>query len=157
MNDEQPTIRPASNADAPAVRAMIFAILREFGLSPDPENTDADLNDLESTYIKPGGRFDVLVNGRGEVIGSVGLLRIDSRTVELRKMYLMPSARGKGHGRRLLDHAINESRRLGFNRITLETASQLTTAIEMYKRAGFHPMSGTIHTKRCDQALELEL
>jgi GNAT superfamily N-acetyltransferase len=155
MSKTDITIRPATNADAPAVREMIFSILREFDLQPDPEKTDADLNDLESTYIKPGGRFDVMVDDIGRIIGSVGLLRIDSRTVELRKMYLLGTARGKGLGRRLLAHAIDESRLLGFARITLETQSRLTTAIEMYTRAGFRPTRDAIHTKRCDQAYEL--
>lgn len=157
MSDPDVTIRPATNADAGAVRDMIFTILREFDLQPDPDKTDADLNDIEGTYITPGGRFDVLVDGTARIIGSVGLLRVDSRTVELRKMYLARSARGRGLGRRLLKHAIEQSRQLGFVRITLETQSRLTTAIEMYKRAGFNPLCGAIHTQRCDQAYELQL
>jgi putative acetyltransferase len=157
MRAEQLSIRPATNADAPAVRELIFTILREFSLPPEPESTDADLNDIELFYFKGGGRFDVLVNRTGDIIGSVGLHRIDQQTVELRKMYLRSDERGKGLGTKLLDHALTESRRMGCTRITLETATQLTTAIGMYIRAGFRPMCGTIHTKRCDQAYEMEL
>ncbi|MBC8109395.1 MAG: GNAT family N-acetyltransferase [Anaerolineae bacterium] len=157
MRDEQPTIRPATNDDAPALRELIFTILREFNLPPDPDNTDADLNDIESSYFERGGRFDVLVDGSGEIIGSVGLHRVDEGMIELRKMYLRSNERGKGLGTRLLDHALTEARRMGCRRMTLETASQLKTAIGMYTRAGFRPMCGTIHTKRCDQAYEMEL
>lgn len=157
MRDGQLSIRPATNADGPAVRELIFSILREFHLPPDPTHTDADLQDIESAYIKGGGRFDVLVGVDGNIIGSVGLHRIDDTTIELRKMYLHPTQRGKGLGVRLLDHALTEARRLGFKRMTLETASQLKVAIGMYTRAGFRPMCGTIHTKRCDQAYELDL
>ena len=157
MRDGDFTIRAATNNDGPAVRELIFQILREFNLPPDPEKTDADLNDIESTYVKPGGRFDVLVASDGAIIGSVGLHRVDERTIELRKMYLRSSHRGRGLGTTLLEHALTEARRLGYARITLETASQLTTAIGMYTHAGFRPMSGTILTKRCDQAYELDL
>jgi ribosomal protein S18 acetylase RimI-like enzyme len=72
-------------------------------------------------------------------------------------MYLATSVRGNGLGRRLLDHAIGEARKLGCTRITLETASQLTTAIAMYKRYGFRPSCGAIHVSRCDQAYEMQL
>ena len=157
MNDQTVTFRPATNADAPAVRELIFTILREFNLPPDPEETDADLKDIEATYFARGGRFDVMMDGRDRIIGTVGLFRIDDPTVELRKMYLVSSQRGQGLGRRLLDHAIAEARKLGCKRIVLETATQLTTAIDMYKRRGFRPTGGAIHVKRCDQAYELAL
>lgn len=157
MNNSGPVLRAATNDDANAVRALIFDILREFNLTPDPTGVDSDLNDIEATYFKTGGRFDVLIDTSGRVIGSVGLHRSGERTVELRKMYLHASARGNGFGTRLLDHALIEARRLGCTRMTLETASQLKTAIAMYTRAGFRPMCGTIHTKRCDQAYELDL
>ena len=130
MTDQRfPTIRPATHSDAPALRELIFTILREYNLRPDPDNTDADLNDVESTYFKAGGRFDVMVDSSGEILGSVGLHRIDERTIELRKMYLRSTERGKGFGTRLLDHAMREARRMGYTRMTLETASQLKTAI----------------------------
>jgi GNAT superfamily N-acetyltransferase len=157
MSDHVFQIRPATNDDGSAVRELIFQILREFNLPPDPDKTDADLDDLECAYFKPGGRFDVLVDSTGQIIGTVGLHRIDRQTIELRKMYLKSSHRGKGLGAKLLDHALAEARLLGCKRMTLETASQLTTAIGMYTRAGFRPMCGTIQTKRCDQAYELDL
>src|SRR5262245_3308966 len=119
----EPIIRPATNEDAPAVRELIFGILREHDLRPDPEHTDADLKDIEASYFKSGGRFDVLVSGDGLIIGSVGLHRIDEGTIELRKMYLHSSQRGKGLGNRLLSHALAAARELGCRRMILETAS----------------------------------
>jgi putative acetyltransferase len=157
MSHDFPTIRPATNADAPAVRELIFTILREFNLPPDPDGTDADLKDIEAAYFKRGGRFDVMIDLHQQIIGSVGLFRTDDQAVELRKMYVAASARGRGLGRRLLDHAVAEARRLGCRRITLETASQLTTAIAMYKRYGFRASDGMIHVSRCDQAYEMQL
>ena len=51
-------VRPATNADAQAVRGLVFAALREHGLAPDPAGTDADLDDVESCYARAGGPFD---------------------------------------------------------------------------------------------------
>src|SRR5262245_46000950 len=122
-------IRPACNADRQAVQDIVYSTLRDYGMKPDPQGTDADLADVEAHYFARGGSFDVIVDSIGSVVGCVGLDRIDARTVELRKMYLRADARGKGLGRRLLDHAVDRARRMGCARITLETASVLTTAI----------------------------
>lgn len=150
-------IRPATNADRQAVQEIVFATLLEYGMRPDPGHTDADLADIEAHYFARGGCLDVIVDANEQVVGCVGLDRIDAREVELRKMYLRPDARGKGLGRRLLDHAIDQARRRGFARITLETASCLRTAIEMYRRHGFKDSDEQIHTSRCDLAMYLDL
>lgn len=157
MNEQTFHIRPAMNADRRAVQDIVFATLREYGMKPDPEHTDADLADLEAHYFARGGCFDVMVDSNGQVVGCVGLDRIDARTVELRKMYLHPDARGKGLGRRLLDHAVGQARHMGISRITLETASCLKTAIEMYRRHGFVESDEKIHTSRCDLAMYLDV
>ncbi|HSI35241.1 MAG: GNAT family N-acetyltransferase [Phycisphaerae bacterium] len=151
------TLRPATDADAPAVRELIFSVLAEFGLRPDPATTDADLYAIEATYAVPGGRFDVLVDRDGRVIGSVALWPVDGRTVELRKMYLSQAARGRGAGRLLLDHAIARAREAGFTRMTLETARVLDGAVRLYERYGFRAYVPEHIAGRCDLAMEREI
>ena len=93
-----PIIRPATNADREKVRALIFAVLDEYGLDPAPKTTDKDLDDLEGFYA--GGAFVVLETSEGDIIGTVGLLPLGDGVVELRKMYLKPAARGRGRAAR---------------------------------------------------------
>jgi len=150
-------IRPATNADGPAVQAIVFAALKEHGLTPEPAGTDRDLFDLERHYFEQGGRFDVIEDASGKVVGSVGLFLIDTQQLELRKMYLAPQARGKGRGRRLLEHAVAYARAAGRRRLVLETQSNLKAAIALYTRYGFKRTNAEIHTKRCDQIYELIL
>jgi putative acetyltransferase len=150
-------MRPATKADAEAVRALVFGVLGEYGLEPSPADTDADLFDIEASYVSRGGRFDVLSDASSEIIGTVALFPIDDRTVELRKMYLRSDARGHGHGRRMLEHAIAQAKRMGFARITLETASVLKEAVELYTRYGFRPCASEHMSARCDQTFELIL
>jgi putative acetyltransferase len=150
-------IRPATNDDCPAVQAVVFAALREHSLVPEPNGTDLDLFDLEKSYFSIGGRFDVLEDPSGNVVGSVGLHRIDDHIVELRKMYLVPEHRGRGLGKRMLAHAMSEARRMGFKKLMLETQTMLKTAIAMYESTGFKRVGADIHTKRCDQIYELTL
>ena len=150
-------LRAAKNGDARAIRRLVFAVLKEYGLAPDPHGTDADLRDIESNYHRRGGAFDVLEERNGRLVGCVGLFPLDADTCELRKMYLVPSARGCGLGRRLLDAALTKARELGFHRVSLETASVLKEAISLYARYGFKPYTPDHMSKRCNQAYFLDL
>ncbi len=154
-----PIIRPATNADSAKVRALIFSVLDEYELEPAPKTTDRDLDDIESFYA--GGAFDVLETADGDIIGTVGLWPMDgdghAGVVELRKMYHKPSARGRGHGKRLLTHAIERARALGFTRIELQTARVLEEALGLYAKFGFVNSQTAALERRCDQALALDL
>ena len=156
MNTE-PRLRDATNADCDAVRELVFAVLAEYGLKSDPGRTDADLSDIEQSYRARGGLFRVLESSDGSIIGAYGLYPMEDGTCELRKMYLRHQWRGQGLGRRLLDDALAQARRLGFARVVLETASVLKEAIALYERYGFAPYHPDHLSSRCDQAYLLEL
>jgi putative acetyltransferase len=150
-------IRPATNADAPAVRDLIFAVLDEYGLQPDPSGTDSDLEDIEGQYIARGGMFEVVEDEQGRIVGSVGLYPELDNVVELRKMYLHPDTRGRGLGKQLLERALAAARAKGFRRVELETAAVLASAIALYERYGFTPFEKPHVAARCDQAFALDL
>ena len=150
-------IREATNLDIPEVTDLIYSILEEYGLKPDPCGTDADLTDIETNYIKNGGSFDVLLDTGGRVVGSVAIYRISEEVCELRKMYLDSSQRGQGKGKILLDHGISKARELGFKRITLETATVLKEAISLYISYGFMEFAAENESSRCDQTYYLDI
>ncbi len=150
-------LRPATNRDRKAIEALVFGVLAEYGLKPDPTSTDMDLQDIELSYLARGGTFDVLTNEAGQMIGSVALFPISSSVCELRKMYLAAPARGSGLGRQLLEHALSRARELGFARVVLETASVLREAIALYERYGFRRYNPTHLAARCDAAYFLDL
>lgn len=145
-------IRSATNSDEDAITALVFDVLHDYGLDPDPSTTDADLNNIEGHYISSGGCFDVLEDSSGNIIGSVGLYPIENGVCELRKMYVHPGHRGKGLGKKLLEHALHKAGELGFSCIVLETASVLKEAIHLYKKYGFEPYEADHLSERCDQA-----
>lgn len=152
-----PQLRRATNADCEPVRTLVFTVLGEYGLKPDPDGTDADLNDIERSYVARGGTFCVLEDNDGSVVGAYGLYPVEGRTCELRKMYLRRTHRGRGLGRLLLKDALACARELGFATVTLETASVLKEAITLYRRYGFVPCPSDHLAARCDQAYTLEL
>jgi putative acetyltransferase len=155
--DDSYTIRPATNADIEAVRGLVFATLIEHGLAPAPESTDADLADLEGSYLRPGGLFDVAVDGSGRVVGTVGLFSMGGGRCELRKMYVAVSERGRGLGRRLAVHALERARRLGFRRVELSTANVLEAAVRLYESLGFRPFVPDHMPARADRGYGLDL
>jgi putative acetyltransferase len=151
------SLREAVAADAPAIRAVVFAVLDEYGLAPSPSSTDADLDDIIASYAGRGGLFRVITSANGAVVGCGGLYPIDRTEAEIRKMYLLKDARGHGLGRTLLNDLIAAARERGFERVVAETASVLREAIGLYKSSGFVPYKRTHMASRCDQAYALSL
>jgi dimethylargininase len=153
-------LRAATNADGEAIRRVVWTVLGEFGLIPDPGGTDADLADVEASYLRPGGSFDALTDPAGTVVGTVGLFPLGGGRCELRKMYLAANCRGRGLGKRLLRHALGRARELGFRRVELETASVLRVAIGLYESFGFRPFVSDHRSagpERADRSYYLDL
>ena len=149
--------RPAGADDQPAVQAVVFAALAEFGLAADPAGTDADLTDLEGFYAAAGGCFEVVLDPHARVVGCWGLHPRGPDVLELRKMYLGPDQRGRGLGKIMLSRALSAAESLGARRIELETARVLSRAVALYTAFGFRLVAGCGEAARCDLAMALEL
>ncbi|MGB2863058.1 MAG: GNAT family N-acetyltransferase [Sedimentisphaerales bacterium] len=154
---EWPRLRPANNKDCDNIANLVYGILREYDLKPDPACTDADIKDIEYSYFGRGGTFLLLEAEDSSIIGAYGLYPIDEQTCELRKMYLHKAYRRKGLGKFLLEDALSKARQLEFERMVLETASVLKEAIALYESYGFVQYNPQHMSSRCDQAYLLEL
>lgn len=150
-------LREFQPADSGAVRALVASVLQEYRLNMDAADTDADLEDIETSYPRRGGVFRVLTDESGTVVGCGGLYPLADGEVEIRKMYFLPAARGKGYGRRLLTELLAQAKARGYRRVVLETASQFKPAIALYRSVGFRPYQRQHLACRCDQAFLLEL
>lgn len=128
-------IRPATAVDAPAVIDLIGAVYAEYGFQFDAATETPDLLDFESTFA--GGAFFV-GTAAGEIIGSVGLERVDEQTGELVRLYLDARFRGLGYGRRLLETAVDWAHAHAIRRIFLWTDTRFQDAHRLYRRAGFY-------------------
>jgi GNAT superfamily N-acetyltransferase len=136
MSDAITVVR-AALADG-ASRALIEALNDELtGLYPEPGANHFQLNPEETAK----GRGAFLVVYRGEAPVGCGALRLlDAETGELKRMYVSPSERGKGLGRRLVAELEAEARALGIRRLVLETGVRQLAALALYRATGFQPI-----------------
>jgi molybdopterin-guanine dinucleotide biosynthesis protein A/N-acetylglutamate synthase-like GNAT family acetyltransferase len=116
--------------------ALVAHTLREFGFEPDRE-LDRDLDDPGGTYA---ALWIALVDDR--VAGSVALRDAGDGVYVLKRMYLDPSQRGRGLGKRLLATALGWARANGADVISLDTTERMVAARGLYEAAGFVQVPG---------------
>ena len=132
-------IRPATDHDAAAVIDLIGRVYAEFpGCILDVDREEPRLRAPASLYAG----FWVLEDSERRVLGCVGCdvreAEPPSRFVfELVKLYLDPSLRGHGLGRRLVEVVESHVRSLGLPRIELWSDTRFTTAHAVYERMGY--------------------
>ena len=150
-------IRRWQPEDRQAAGAVIATVLAEYGLGWEPQGSDRDALEVETHYWQTGGEFWVVVDG-DTLVGTAGYhpVRRGDRAVEIRKMYLLPTARGQGLGRYLLRQLETAIQRQGFQQIWVETASVLKEAVQLYETSGYRPASG-VETARCDRIYQKPL
>lgn len=75
------------------------------------------------------------------LVGCGGLQELDHHHGEIKSMRTVPAARGRGVATALLDHLVQEARRRGYRRLSLETGTHacFAAARRLYVRAGFTP------------------
>ncbi|HEV3027633.1 MAG TPA: GNAT family N-acetyltransferase [Planctomycetota bacterium] len=88
---------------------------------------------------------DVLVAGGVFLIGTLqgravacGAFRpLEDGAAEVKRMYVQPDCRGRGHARGLLAELERRAAECGYQRIRLETGLRQPEAIALYERAGY--------------------
>ena len=76
---------------------------------------------------------------KGELLAVGALMELDPKHAEIKSMHTSGAARGQGVGAAMLEHLVHLARQRGYERISLETGSQLEyePARALYARAGF--------------------
>jgi putative acetyltransferase len=145
------SIRGWQPDDRIAAAAVIISVLAEYGLGWEPDGADRDVLEVETAYLDRGGEFWV-VKYQGQIVGTSAYYPIDrgEKAVEIRKMYLLPIARGRGLGRHLLGELERVIIAHGYCEIWIETASILAEAVQLYETNGYQPATG-VETSRCDR------
>ncbi|MEA5554102.1 GNAT family N-acetyltransferase [Anabaena cylindrica UHCC 0172] len=144
-------IRNWQESDRTVAAEVINSVLSEYGLGWEPNGADRDVLQIEECYLATGGEFWVIEH-QHQIVGTAAYYPIHrgEKAVEIRKMYLLPSARGLGLGKYLLQELEKTILSRGFEQIWIETASVLKEAVKLYESNGYIPTTG-VDTQRCDR------
>ena len=135
-----PLIRTIQPTDDKALAKIIRDTLTEFMANkPGTVFYDETTDHLAEVFTATGSIYFV-AELEGKIIGGGGIYptaNLPEGTCELVKLYLSPTARGKGLGKLLLQKCIAAAKEMGYKKIYLETMPELIIAIPMYEKLGF--------------------
>src|SRR6266566_615829 len=132
------TIDEARNAgDIEAARLLFRAYADSLPFSLDFQNFAGELAGLPAPYTPPAGCL-LLAREAGVAIGVVALKPLAPRIAEIKRLYVVPEARGAGVGRSLAERAEAEAQARGYERVRVDThRPSMGAAIALYRRLGF--------------------
>ena len=143
-----PHIRPIRPADDAAMAAIIRAVMPEFGATGCGfAINDPEVDWMSRAYAAPRSAYFVAEDETGRVLGGGGVAPLeggDAETCELRKMYFLPAARGRGTGAAMMRRCLDAARGFGFRRCYLETLTGMDAAMRLYERSGFRRIDGPL-------------
>jgi len=70
-------------------------------------------------------------------LGCGAFKEFDSQTAEIKRMFVLPEARGKGIASKILTELENWAKELGYDSSILETSQKLENAIALYRKQGY--------------------
>ena len=144
MGDEEVALQvldPGSDRARAVLRAAMADLASSYHRR---EATDAEVEaalDQESgdDLAPPDGLLIVATDADadGATLGCAGLALLPASLAEVRKVYVTPTARGRGLGRRLVEEVERLARLHGRTRVRLDTRADLTAARRLYARLGY--------------------
>jgi GNAT superfamily N-acetyltransferase len=132
-------ISPASAAqDLGAVADLFARYAASLPVDLSYQDFASELAALPGKYAPPGGQLLLARDPDGAPLGCVGLRPIPlAGCCEMKRLFLLPNARGLGLGRAMAEAVIEEARRLGYRELRLDTLPTMDAAMGLYERLGF--------------------
>ena len=94
---------------------------------------------------------------KNELIGCGALKLLEEGHGEFKSIRIHDNFRGKGYGIKIIDHLINNAKKLGINRLSIETGSGkfFAPARKLFNKCGFNPCPPFAHYKEDINSLYL--
>ncbi len=122
--------------DEPEARDLVAAMEAWVEEGWGPTTPDRTSTVTPEEMAPPSGAY-VIVREDGRAVAGGGIRRLGDDACEIKRMFVVPEARGRGHGRRLLEALEGAAVELGYRFARLDTAQSMTTAMAMYREAGY--------------------
>lgn len=128
----------ATDAQLAAVAGLFRAYAASLPIDLAYQGFDDELAQLPGKYAPPLGAILLAMGDERAILGCVAIRPLDmAGCCEMKRLYIVPEARGLGWGEALAEAATGEARRLGHLEIRLDTLPAMTSAIALYRRLGF--------------------
>lgn len=121
-----------------------------------PIGVREDIFATPEAFTGPGNAWLVLYEG-GRAAGCGGLRTLEPGVCEIKRMFVTERARGRGHGRRLLDELERLAGEAGHRRIRLITTTVLSEALALYEANGYRVIDNPQEGERRDYVMEKRL
>lgn len=142
-----PIIRSIEPADNKPLAIIIRDTLAEFGANrPGTVYFDPTTDALFELFREKRSAYFV-AQIDDQLVGGVGIFPTEglpADTCELVKMYLVPSARGTGLGKKLIEKSLDFARETGYKKVYLESMPELQKALKVYEKFGFEYLKGPL-------------
>lgn len=130
-------VHAMSNDDVGVARQMFLEYAADIGVDLCFQGFSEELETLPGNYAPPSGRL-LLARDGTQVVGCVALRPMtDAAVCEMKRLYVRPSHRARGLGRRLAEKTIAEARAIGYTHMRLDTLPAMVAARQLYSRLGF--------------------
>lgn len=126
-------VDPRASAARHCIRAYYDELVRRFDSGFDP---DRSLSAEDAELTPPSGLL-LVATLHSDPVGCGALKFHDRAPAELKRMWVSPTARGLGLGRRLLAELEERAADHGVRTLHLETNGALTEAVGLYRSAGY--------------------
>jgi putative acetyltransferase len=121
-----------TDADDPQFRELVSALNEELARRDGADHPLAQFNSIAELKMVLVAYCDE------EAVGCAAMARYDERTVELKRMYVLPDFRGQRIGERILVELEHWAKEMGVARGILFMGSRQPEAQQLYLRNGYH-------------------
>jgi putative acetyltransferase len=100
------------------------------------QSFDEELKNLKTIYKKPKGTI-ILAHYYGNIVGCIALKPIEVNNCEMKRLFVKPSYRGLGIGKKLVDLVLEVAKENKYDFMKLDTLTKLNEAVNLYESIGF--------------------
>lgn len=129
-------VMATSPDDFEAARRLIVEYQAALGIDLEFQHFSDEIDQLHARYGPPEGML-LLARLDQAPVGCVGVRRFSDRICEMKRLYVAPSGRGRGLGRRLAQRAMAVAEAHGYAAMRLDTLPTMQKAQALYATLGF--------------------